>query len=91
MVVEWSALLFAVGAVLVLRRRQPDTPRPFRTPGYPWVPLFFLCGTAAGLVAIVSGELGRSVPNYSPLLGLLLAAGGFPVFWIWQRARIRRA
>ena len=36
--------------------KQPDAPRPFHTPGYPWVPLVFLVGTAAGLVAIVWGE-----------------------------------
>ena len=32
---------FAVvcGAVLYLRRHQPDLPRPFRCPGVPWVPL----------------------------------------------------
>ena len=63
-VVEWSALLFAVGAVMVLRRRLPDAPRPFRTPLYPLVPIVFLVGTLAGLVAIVWGEIGRPVPNY---------------------------
>ena len=66
-VVEWSALLFAVGAVIVLRRRMPDAPRPFRTPAYPWVPLVFLVGTLAGLAAIVWGEVHQPVPNYSPL------------------------
>jgi amino acid transporter len=65
-VAEWSALLFSVGAVLVLRRRRPDAPRPFRTPGYPWVPLVFIAGTLVGLVAIVAGEIDQSVPNYSP-------------------------
>src|SRR5262249_25932039 len=79
-VVEWFALLFAVGAVLVLRRREPEAPRPFRTPGYPWVPLLFLLGTSAGLVAIVWGQLDRPLPDYSPLWGLLLAAAGFPVY-----------
>lgn len=83
-VVEWSALLFAVAAVIVLRRRRPEAPRPFRTPGYPWVPLAFLIGAAGGLVAIVAGEIGRPVPNYAPLWGLLLAAAGFPVFRIWR-------
>jgi len=86
-VVEWSALMFAVGAVFVLRRRQPDAPRPYRTPGYPWVPLVFLGGTLVGLVAIVMGEIARDVPNYSPLLGLLVAAAGFPVYLAWTRRR----
>jgi basic amino acid/polyamine antiporter, APA family len=83
-VVEWSALLFAVAAVIVLRKRQPEAPRPFLTPGYPWVPLLFLVGTLAGLVAIVWGEIDRPVPNYAPLWGLLLAAAGFPVYRMWR-------
>jgi APA family basic amino acid/polyamine antiporter len=87
-VVEWSALLFAVAAVMVLRRQRPDAPRPFRTPGYPWVPLAFLVGTFAGLVAIVWGEIGRPAPNYAPLWGLLLAAAGFPVYRAWRAATV---
>jgi basic amino acid/polyamine antiporter, APA family len=84
-VVEWSALLFAVGAVFVLRHLQPDAPRPFRTPAYPWVPLVFLVGTLFGLIAIVWGEIGREVPNYAPLWGLVIAAAGFPVYAVWRR------
>jgi APA family basic amino acid/polyamine antiporter len=84
-VVEWTALLFAVAAVFVLRRRLPDAPRPFRTPGYPWVPLVFLVGTFSGLLAIVWGEVRQPIPNYSPLAGLLIAAAGFPVYRIWSR------
>jgi APA family basic amino acid/polyamine antiporter len=36
-----TLLAFAIvcAGVLVLRRIEPDTPRPFRTPGMPWVPL----------------------------------------------------
>jgi APA family basic amino acid/polyamine antiporter len=86
-VVEWTALLFAVGAVIVLRRRLPDAPRPFHTPAYPWVPLLFLAGTVVGLVAIVAGEIARPVPNYSPVWGLLIAVAGFPVYYAWRRLR----
>jgi APA family basic amino acid/polyamine antiporter len=88
-VVEWCALLFAVAAVMVLRRKLPDVPRPFRTPVYPWVPLLFLAGTLVGLVAIVYGELARPVPNYSPLVGLAIAAAGFPVYYLWRRGARR--
>ena len=37
--------MLTVSAVYVLRRRRPDLPRPFRTPGYPIVPAIYLAGT----------------------------------------------
>src|SRR5690349_12708276 len=50
-VVEWAALIFAVGAVFVLRRKMAERPRPLRPPAYPLVPLVFILGTAVGLSA----------------------------------------
>jgi APA family basic amino acid/polyamine antiporter len=82
-VVEWMALIFGVGSVFVLRRTQPDAPRPFRTPLYPVVPLVFVVGTLAGLSAIVWGELKGG--HYSPLIGLGIAAAGFPVYTIYKK------
>jgi amino acid transporter len=86
-VVEWAALLFAVGAVFVLRRKMPDAPRPFMTPGYPWVPLFFLVGATVGLTAIVWGEV--KAENWTPIWGLLIALAGFPVHAVWRRLKRR--
>jgi amino acid transporter len=82
-VVEWAALIFAVGAVFVLRRTMSQVSRPFRTPGYPWVPLFFVVGTVAGVSAIVWGEI--QVGNFSPIYGLAIAAAGFPVHHFWKQ------
>ena len=45
--------MLTVSAVYVLRRRRPDLPRPFRTPGYPLVPAVYLVGTGL-LTAAVS-------------------------------------
>ena len=84
-VVEWAALIFAVGAVFVLRRKMADASRPFRTPGYPWVPLFFVFGTIVGLSAIVWGEI--KVGNFSPIYGLGIALAGFPVHHLWKRLK----
>lgn len=44
--VYWLFMTLSGVALLVLRRRFPDAPRPFRVPGYPWVPLAFI-GTSA--------------------------------------------
>ena len=82
-VVEWSALLFTVGAVIILRRKMPDTERPYRTPAYPWVPLVFLVGSTVGLIAIVSGKWMSG--DRTPVWGLIISLAGFPVFWIWKR------
>jgi basic amino acid/polyamine antiporter, APA family len=84
-VVEWAALIFAVGAVVVLRRKMADAPRPFRTPAYPWVPLLFVVGTVVGLSAIVWGQI--QVGNFSPLYGLGIAVAGFPVHYLWKRMK----
>ncbi|MDP9206457.1 MAG: amino acid permease [Gemmatimonadota bacterium] len=84
-VVEWAALIFAVGAVFVLRRKMAEAPRPFRTPAYPWVPLFFVFGTVVGVSAIVWGQF--QVGNVSPIYGLGIAAAGFPVHQLWKRLK----
>src|SRR3954467_15327089 len=82
-VVEWAALIFAVAAVFVLRRKMALAGRPFRTPAYPVVPLLFVIGTIVGVSAIVWGEI--QVGNFSPIYGLLIAAAGFPVHHLWNR------
>jgi len=84
-VIEWAALIFAVGALFVLRRKLPDAPRPFRTPAYPWVPLVFVIGTIVGLSAIVWGQI--QVGNFAPIYGLGIAAAGFPVHHLWKRLK----
>ncbi len=66
--------LLSVAAVYVLRRRQPDLPRPFRVPGYPWVPAVYLVATAALTVAVCAEE--PRIATYSAL-GIL---SGLPVF-----------
>jgi amino acid transporter len=84
-VVEWAALIFAVAAVFVLRRKMAEAPRPFSTPAYPWVPLLFVFGTIIGLSAIVWGEF--QVGNFSPIYGLAIALAGFPVHHLWKRLK----
>lgn len=81
--VEWLALLFAIGAVFVLRRTMADAPRLYRTPGYPLVPLFFIGGTVLGLGAILWSACAKG--DFSPLFGVGIIIVGFPVYHVWRR------
>jgi len=59
--------------VLVLRQRRPELPRPFRVPGYPWVPL-------AGVIVCLSLMANLPLDTWIRLavwlaLGLLTYAG----------------
>ena len=76
-VVLFSAI--AVSCVFVLRRRDPDAPRPFRAWGYPWAPGIFVvaCG------AMVVNEMIRNGPT--ALAGVAVIAAGVPVYFFFGR------
>jgi amino acid transporter len=80
--VEWTALVFAIAAVFVLRRTMPDAPRPYRTPGYPFVPLVFVLVVGMFLLGIAWSNAARG--DWAPILGLLVSAAGFPAFVLWR-------
>lgn len=52
--VFWLFFLLAGVSLLVLRRREPNTPRPFRVPLYPVLPLLFCASCAYMLVSSLS-------------------------------------
>ncbi len=68
-----------VGALFVLRRTQPDRPRPYLCPGYPWLPLAYLC------VALVFVALTLRARPLESLAGLGLAMLGLPLYWHWRK------
>jgi basic amino acid/polyamine antiporter, APA family len=74
-------------SVIVLRRKLPDAPRPFRVPGYPFVPLLF----ALVMVWIVISAL-HTAPRES-IATFVLIALGLPLYPLFRRsaARVRIA
>jgi APA family basic amino acid/polyamine antiporter len=68
-----------VGAVIVMRRKAPEVERPYRTIGYPIVPLIYI--VLAGLFII---DLAYLAPSTSGI-GYLLVATGIPVYLLWRK------
>jgi basic amino acid/polyamine antiporter, APA family len=79
-------IFYALGglAIFAYRRKQPDLPRPFRTPGYPLTPLLFVASAAAIVLNTIVSQPGRAAVG----LGLVLL--GVPAFYLW-RSRARGA
>lgn len=80
--VYWFFLTLSGGALIVLRRREPERARPFRVPLYPWTPLLFSACSAyvlwASLVYVKAGAV----------VGVAVLAVG--ALLLWGRGRLGR-
>src|SRR5688572_9553911 len=90
--VSW--IFYAAGAygVFVLRRKEPDAPRPYRVPGYPYLPIIFVTFAVSFLVltiyhditsyhaAVASGK--SAIINCA--FGSLLVLLGTPIYFFYR-------
>lgn len=77
--VSWAFYGLLAFAVIVARVRLPDAPRPYRVPGYPWVPGFFVVFSAVYVVMSILENTRNA------LMGLLLVSTGLPVYLWYSR------
>jgi basic amino acid/polyamine antiporter, APA family len=80
---EWIFYGLVTAGLLILRRRRPDLPRPYRTWGYPFVPLLFVT-----LAALLLLDTLRERPS-DALWCLGLVATGIPAYWVWKTVATR--
>jgi len=77
--VSWIFYAMSCAGVIILRHKQPDLKRPYRTWGYPVVPVIFI---------LLSGFLVLNT-IVSSLLNALIGAGliltGLPAYLYWKR------
>jgi APA family basic amino acid/polyamine antiporter len=75
----WPFLALAVAAVPVLRWTRPEVPRPYRTTGYPVLPLLFVLAS----IAMMLNALYRHPLSTAISFAILLI--GLPVYWTWRK------
>jgi APA family basic amino acid/polyamine antiporter len=96
--VSWLFYAANAWAVVVLRRREPDAPRPFKVPGYPFVPIIFVLFGLVYLVLTLWNDVSayqRAVVEGRPafmntLLGAALVLVGTPVYFFYRWKNSRR-
>ena len=90
--VSWFFYIANALAVVVLRRREPNAPRPFKVPGYPWVPLIFIAFGLTYLVLTLSNDVTayrKAVASGQPAffnsaLGAVLVLCGTPIYFFYR-------
>ena len=78
---SWILYGMTAAAVLVLRKKRPDLYRPYRTFGYPYVPVLFILGASVLLFSTLFDRPRESFMG----IGLILA--GLPFYYYWRRRR----
>jgi len=77
-----AALIFyvlTVAGVFRLRVKRPDAPRPYRTLGYPLVPMLYIVDASAILLVLFAYRPATTWP------GLLIVLLGIPIYVMIQR------
>ncbi|MFN0054400.1 MAG: APC family permease [Planctomycetales bacterium] len=82
--VIFGGLLFyalVVSSVIVLRYKNPNAPRPYRTWGYPVTPVLYLVGSAGVMVSMLLDKWAQTAA------GTILILAGV-VFYYWMRKHL---
>ena len=71
----------ATASVFTLRKKFPDLPRPYKTWGYPFIPIIFIL---ASTLILINTLIEKPV---EALAGLTFTALGIPVYFYWKRKK----
>lgn len=77
----WIFMGLAVAGVIVLRKKRPALPRPYKAWGYPVTPILFILA----MVFLTVNSLVKTFWNSFAGLGLI--AIGIPVYFFWKSRR----
>lgn len=80
---SWILYGMTTAAVIVLRKKRPDMPRPYRTLGYPWVPILFVLVAAVLVLSTLKDSPRESI------MGIGLIVLGLPFYFYWKRCKAK--
>lgn len=93
--VTWG--FYALGAigVFVLRKKMPAVERPYKTWGYPYVPIIFITFATLFLLFSVWSDIENYRTGVAPVInslwGVLLLVAGVPFYFMFRTSRQQKA
>ena len=87
--ISWIAYGMGAVGIFMLRKKMPDTERPYKIWLHPFVTLLFIFFTAAFLIITVYNDITNYIHHRQPvvnsLLGILITAMGIPLYFYYKR------
>ncbi|MBK7233409.1 MAG: amino acid permease [Saprospiraceae bacterium] len=88
--VSWFFYGMSALGVILLRIKQPDLPRPYKAPGYPWTAVIFVLFSTTYLLLSLFSDIqmymeGKTV-FINSIFGILISLIGWPLY-VWSRKK----
>ena len=80
---QWIFFGLTVAAVIILRKKRPDLPRPYKTWGYPITPIIFIL---AALYISINSLISQF---WNAMAGLGIILLGLPFYFYWKRKSLK--
>ncbi len=74
--------ILTIAGIFILRKKKPDTDRPYKAFGYPFVPIVYIIFAVLFCINLLVVKPQFTWP------GLFIVMLGIPVYWLWKRNKI---
>ena len=76
---SWIFYAMSCAAVIILRKKRPEMKRPYKTPGYPYIPIIFILFA----VFLTFNTILEAPQDSAVGAGIILA--GLPLYFYWKK------
>ncbi len=87
--VSWIFYAFGALGLFILRKKMPDTPRPYKVPGYPWVPAIFVIFAFSFVILTLYEDINNYMTGKTEIInssfGLILTLVGIPFYYYFKK------
>ncbi len=85
---EWIFFGLTAGAVIILRKKRPDLPRPYKTLAYPITPIIFIVASIFIFANSLILQFKQALFGEAAF-GLAIILAGIPVYFYWRKKQRR--